>query len=156
MAPAVLRLLHVQGEIHSADIAEARLIIEPAAAGLAAKRADRDQRKALEAQPLETDLSLGTSGIVERARRFAEADVAFHQAVAIASGNPVLPMLLKTMHELLVRVRLEALLLKPDIIARALADHRRIAAAVVRGDVTAARKAMERHIRLRGKEYCPD
>jgi len=54
--------------------------------------------------------------------------------------------------ELLLRVRLEALILKPDIALRALADHLKIAMAIRDGDSEGAKQAMERHIRLRGKE----
>ena len=152
VAPAVLRLLQVHGDISNANVLEARMIIEPAAAGLAASRANSAQRDALVKQALDATQGLADLPVVERAQRFAEEDVTFHQAVAAGSGNPVIPMLFRTMHELLLRVRLEVLILQPDIIWRALADHRKIATAVASRDVKAAQKAMERHIRLRGKE----
>ena len=73
-----------------------------------------------------------------------------------ASGNPVFPMLLKDIHELLWRVRFEVLIIKPDITSRALVDHRKIAAAIAEGDSKEAEEAMERHIRLRGRELLQD
>ena len=60
------------------------------------------------------------------------------------------------MHELMLRVRLEVLILRPDITQRALADHRKIAAAIAAGDDKGAEAAMKRHIRLRGKELLKD
>jgi GntR family transcriptional repressor for pyruvate dehydrogenase complex len=148
----ILRLLQVYGSISNANVIEARLIIEPVAASLAAQRASTEEREAIGRRALEGEQVLTDLSVLERAQRFAEADVAFHQAVASASGNQVLPMLLKSMHELLWRVRFEVLLMQPSIIYHALADHKKIAAAVVDGDGKAAKKAMERHIRLRGKE----
>lgn len=152
VSPAMLRLLQVRSETSSADVLEARLIIEPAAAGLAARRASAAEKEALLRQVQDSAKDLADLPLVERAQRFAEEDVSFHQTVAAASGNPVFPLLLKSMHELLLRVRLEVLILRPDIAKRALADHRRIAAAIAANDSQAAAKAMEQHIRLRGKE----
>lgn len=154
--PAVLRLLQVYGDVSNANALEARLIIEPPAAGLAARRATPAERDAIFRQAQEAEQGLADLPILERTQRFAEADVAFHQAVAAASGNPVLPMLFKNMHELMLRVRLEVLILRPSITQRALVDHRKIAAAIAAGDIKAAEDAMERHIRLRGKELLQD
>ena len=76
--------------------------------------------------------------------------------VAAAGGNPVFPMLLKDIHELLWRVRFEVLIIKPDITSRALVDHRKIATAIAEGDSKEAEEAMERHIRLRCRELLQD
>lgn len=154
--PAVLRLLQVYGNISNNNVLEARLIIEPPAAALAAQQAGPDEKNAISKGVQDTEQDLSNLPLLERVQRFAEVDVAFHQAVASASGNPVLPMLLKNMHELMLRVRLEVLILKPDITQRALADHRKIAAAIAAGDAEEAEAAMERHIRLRGKELLQD
>ena len=154
--PAVLRLLQVYGNISNTNVLEARLIIEPPAAALAAQRAGPDERDAIFKGVQDTEKDLKGLPILERVQRFAEVDVEFHQTVASAGGNPVLPMLLKNMHELMLRVRLEVLILRPDITQRALADHRKIAAAIAAGDAKGAEAAMKRHIRLRGKELLKD
>ncbi len=65
-------------------------------------------------------------------------------------------MLLKNMHELMLRVRLEVLILHPDITRQALVDHKKIAAAIVDGDAKGAEEAMRRHIQLRGNELIKD
>lgn len=154
--PAVLRLLQVYGNISNSNVLEARLIIEPPAAALAARRADPDERDAILKGVQDIEQDLIDLPLLERVQSFAEVDLAFHQAVASASGNPVLPMLLKDMHELMLRVRLEVLILKPNITQRALADHRKIATAIAAGDADGAEEAMKRHIRLRGKELLQD
>lgn len=156
MSPALLRLLQVHGEVSNANVLEARLIIEPMAAGLAAQRASAAEKEAIVRQTLQQANDLADLPVVERAQRFAESDVAFHQVIGAASGNPVLPMIFKSMHELLLRVRLEALILRPGIAGRALKDHHRIAATILAGDRRAAEKAMASHIRLRGKELLKD
>ncbi|MDY6913135.1 MAG: FadR/GntR family transcriptional regulator [Planctomycetota bacterium] len=152
LTPAILKLLRVHGHICSADVIDARLIIEPKAASLAARNANSAQRKGILNQVRDDLHNFEDSPIVQRARRFGEIDLSFHQSIAAASGNPILPMLLKSMHELLLRIRLEALILNPDIASRALADHKKIALAIGARDAQAAEKAMKSHIRLRGKD----
>jgi len=150
--PATLRILKAHGNISNTDVLQARLIIEPEAAGLAASHRNRTQSEQIYRQAEQAVGEYANLPLVERTQRCAEADVLFHQAIAAASGNPLLPMLLKSMHELLLRVRLEVLILKPDIVSRALADHLKIAMAIRDGDSEGAKRAMERHIRLRGEE----
>jgi GntR family transcriptional repressor for pyruvate dehydrogenase complex len=154
--PEVLQLLQVYGDISNADVLQARLIIEPPSASYAAKNAGPGEKKQIKEITNKVEQSLEGLGPLEKAKRFAEEDVNFHQAVAAASGNPVLPMLLKSMHELLYRIRFEVLILKPDVMIRGMADHRKIAKAIYTGDSKAAEEAMERHIRLRGAELLKD
>lgn len=150
--PATLKILKAHGDISNLKVLQARLIIEPEAAGLAARHCNRSQSEKIYQQVEQSTAEYNNLPLVERAQRFAETDILFHQSITAASGNPLLPMLLKSMHELLLRVRLEALILKPDIALRALADHLKIAMAIRDGDSEGAKQAMERHIRLRGKE----
>lgn len=152
VTPAILKLLQVHGHISNADVIGARLLIEPVAAGWTAKNADTSQKAKILSQTKAEIRCFEKLSLVERARHFAEVDISFHQSIAIASGNPILPLLLKSMHELLLRGRLEVLILKPDIATRALTDHKKIATAISLGDAEDAEKAMRRHIRLRGKE----
>lgn len=154
--PEVLQLLQVYGDITNADVLQARLVIEPPSAGYAAKNASHTEKTQIRKITNEVENSLAGLGPLEKAKRFAEEDVEFHQVVAAASGNPVLPMLLKSLHELLYRIRFEVLILKPDIIIRGMADHRKIAEAIQAGDSKAAAEAMERHLRLRGAELLKD
>ena len=154
--PAVLKLLQVYGNISSSDVIEARLLIEPPVAGFAAKRATRTERMRIwtESQTAADDLS--TLYLPERAQRFGEMDVRLHQMIAAASRNRVIGLMFKHLHELLLRVRFEVLILKLDIMYRALRDHQRIAKAILDGKATEAAKAMESHIRDRGSELLGD
>ena len=152
----VLKLLQGSGEITNADLRQARLIIEPPTASLAAKNATSDERKRIKEFMIEVEKSLAGLDLIERAKRFAKADIDFHQVVASASGNSLLPMLLKSMHDHQYYICLSALILKPFIIDLGLTDHYKIADAIDSGDGEAAEKAMERHIRLRSVELFRD
>ena len=154
--PATLKILKAHGDISNVEVLQARLIIEPEAAGMAACRCNKTQSEKICRQVEQSMTQDNDLPLVERAQRYAEADLLFHQTITAASGNPLLPMLLKSIHELLLRIRLEVLILKPDIASQALADHRKIAIAIRDGDRDGAKRAMERHIRLRGKELLKD
>ncbi len=154
--PAVLRLLQVFGNISNEDVLEARLIIEPPAAALAAVRAESDTRDSIFQDVIDMEKNIINLPLLDRVQKFAEIDVKFHQAVAAASGNPILPMLLKNMHELMLRVRLEVLILHPEITRKALDDHKKIAAAIVACDAKGAEEAMRHHIQLRGNDLIKD
>ena len=154
--PEILNLLQKHKHISNMDIIQTRLMIEPTAAAMATENASDTQRKQI-LDLVNGELhSLDKLSLVERANHFAKIDIHFHQTIAEISGNPLLPLLLKCVHELLLRVRLEALILKPDIAIRALADHKKIGTFIKQGDIENARTAMERHIRLRGKELLRD
>jgi len=108
--PSVLKLLLAQGTISNADVIETRLMVEPSTAKLAAIRASDEKKSQLVEDARRISDDLHKLSILERAERFAAVDVAFHREIAVASGNAALPMILKNMHELLVRIRLEALI----------------------------------------------
>lgn len=117
------------------DLFELRAIVEPAAAGLAARRHDRDDLKALkEALALMRRHTLATT-----AGRAADRD--FHNAILVASGNEALQALgagigaavTWTTH---FKQRARALPRNP------IPDHVRVYDAVAAGDATAATRAM--------------
>jgi GntR family transcriptional regulator, transcriptional repressor for pyruvate dehydrogenase complex len=149
-----LQYFAATGQITNKDILAVRLLIEPATAAMAASNAGKADYKSTIENLVNTqiDNDFLKLPLIERAQKYAVADVSFHQAIAAASGNPIMPILLKSLHELLLKVRLETLILKPDIIRRAVNDHKKIAEFISRGDVDNARKAMERHIKSREKE----
>jgi DNA-binding FadR family transcriptional regulator len=132
---------------------EFRLAIEPAAAALAAERATKRERRAIE------KLLAGEAGTVESYHRL---DSEFHQAVAAASHNEV-------MAEAIERARADFFL-----IANALwvnvdwartrgrdehagqlfrDDHAPIAEAIAEGDVAAARERMVEHLEATGRQF---
>jgi DNA-binding FadR family transcriptional regulator len=115
------------------DLLDLRVMIEPAAAALAAERASDEQRVAL-------SMALEGMAAANTTARHIQADFAFHDAIMEASGNalllqlkPVLTALLKgsfrlSMHD---RGRVRA---SVDI-------HKLVAEAILRGDAEGARKA---------------
>lgn len=76
----------------------------------------------------------------------AEADVQFHDLLADAAGNPIFPMLLKTLAGALKRSRRETL--SQTGAKRACGGHCKILAAIRSGDPAAAREAMLEHIEM--------
>jgi DNA-binding FadR family transcriptional regulator len=139
--PLILQTLRGRG-ISAAvlhDLLEARTIVECEVAALAAERADRGEREALEAA-------------IETMRRslddppsFVQGDSAFHLTLLRAARNRVLERMTQPMHELLqyVQALTDAI---PGVLTRALADHEAIADAVMRRDPAGARNAMRAHL----------
>ena len=77
---------------------------------------------------------------------WARADVGFHTALAQAAHNPVFGIVLGSIQELMLEVRLLAVQF-PDTRAKALRHHEHIYRAIADGNASAARKAMAAHLR---------
>jgi GntR family transcriptional repressor for pyruvate dehydrogenase complex len=121
------------------NVSEVRRMIEVEAAGLAAERATPDDiakiRKAID--------GMQSAGI--DAQQYAEYDVAFHTAIAQATHNELISVLLGPISELLaemVRVSLNA----PNAAEEGLVHHRHIIQHIRAHDCEAAREAMRAHI----------
>ncbi len=124
------------------DLFEARQMLEPRLAFLAAERATRAEvdriREALERQKRDLE--------AEDARIAYNADRGFHQAIAEAAGNQTLIKLHNYLSDLVSESRREAV----DSASRreqALVDHRAIYEAIARGDGPAASAAMLQHLK---------
>ncbi len=76
---------------------------------------------------------------------FIEADLDFHLSLAEASQNPLIPMLIDTMVDLLRELRKRIAQVRGGM-KRAQFHHKRILAAVEAGDAQAAREAMHAHM----------
>ncbi len=128
------------GDITYSHILEMRRLVEIEMAALAAERRTEVDLVALErwvevmAQP---DLP---------PEEWAKADVAFHNALAQASQNPLFLVVLRSLGDVLMRVRLLAVRL-PETRQNALYHHRRILEAVRQQAPEAARQAMADHLR---------
>jgi GntR family transcriptional repressor for pyruvate dehydrogenase complex len=123
------------------DVFEARKMVEPYLASLAAERATPEVveklREASEAG--ERDLRDG------HAEAAVRSDRAFHGAIAAAAGNETLVYLHSYLSDLIASGRRE--LLEDDARrAQSAVDHRQICQAIARGDGAAARAAMLRHL----------
>lgn len=80
------------------------------------------------------------------AQLWAEADVAFHASIAVATHNPLYPTLLASIADLLIEVRLTGISLA-ETPTRAYGFHLAIFNAIKAQDRAAASKAMQNHLR---------
>ncbi len=134
-----LLLMMQAGAAGVEKVSEVRHIIENEIAALAAARRTDDDLRSLTA-------------IVEEARQHLDApevyiksDVAFHAALARATQNELFLVILDSIVEVMIEVRLLTLRV-PGITSLALSYHERIFEAVEAGDPEAARMAMDAHM----------
>jgi DNA-binding FadR family transcriptional regulator len=113
------------------ELFEARLLLEPALAALAASRADATQVAAMRAALTGPD-------------RVA-ADVTLHRLVAEAAGNPLLATMLQTLATL-GRASRALTAARPGVLRRTATEHRAIVDAIDRRDPDAARATMTTHL----------
>ena len=128
------------GDVTSGHILEVRRTLEIEIAGLAAQRHTPEHLAALE-HPLTLMADPGHS-----AEEYARIDCQFHNALATASRNPLFPIMLGSILEVLVQNRVLAFRL-PATRKKALYHHRRVFIAVKTGSVARSRAAMEAHLR---------
>jgi DNA-binding GntR family transcriptional regulator len=124
------------------QIYELRLLTEPRLAALAAQRisdTERDELRRL-ADQMQADAALGSGGDYAR---FSRLDEAFHQHIAVASGNQVIANALAALH---VHVHLFRLSQPPTAITDAVLEHGQLVEAILAGDAKAAGAAMLQHI----------
>jgi DNA-binding FadR family transcriptional regulator len=124
------------------DVLEARAVVEPECAALAARR-DAAARSAV-AEAFARFAASRAAGLSDD-----EADRAFHLAIAEASGNAALARLVALLWRdqgAPLASRLTDLSVSPARRRDNLAEHAAIAEAIAAGDSTAARAAMRRHL----------
>lgn len=125
------------------DVVEVRRALESEVAALAATRATAPQRRAIQAALAKADASIASGSAT------VDEDLAFHQAVAEAAGNPQFPRLLKHLEQYLrdamaVTRRNESQ--RAEYIAQVRQEHQAIADAIQARDAEAARAAAARHM----------
>jgi GntR family transcriptional regulator, transcriptional repressor for pyruvate dehydrogenase complex len=121
------------------ELYEVRLILEPAAAAIAAKHRSDDDLLAMRRARTHYRVAY------EMGTPVWEADIEFHQAIAEASGNAVLAKVLAPVSDLLNNAR-QATGTLPAAVEIALGQHDEIAEAIEARAATRARRAMTRHI----------
>jgi DNA-binding FadR family transcriptional regulator len=128
-------------------VLEARRILEPEIAALAAARAGADPEMA---RLLEVMASAADPTDPEQRRRWSDADRAFHRQIAVATANPVLLAIAGHLAALMDQPLWQQLrddsIAVPGRTTLQLAEHRLIAAAVAEGDADAARRQAADHI----------
>lgn len=123
-----------------------RHALEPAMVATAARYRTDDDLVALEATQARTVEILGDLGVRDGAvEAYAWADVAFHQQLAQASGNPLFEVLLVPLLEPLLDVRRDGARV-PGAAAVAADEHGAVLRAVRDRDPEGARRAMTRHL----------
>ena len=123
------------------EILEARWVMEPYCAGLAAERVTASQVREME------EILEECSGLISR-RGFEEfmlLDGRFHSVVLAASGNKTLADLILSLHEKATRLWFLAVWEVSDL-ARTQKEHEAILSAIRCGDQAGATVAMQRHI----------
>lgn len=144
-APSVESLIHPMASAlfdqkqSQAELFEARRVIEPQLAALAAERATPEDLERMEVilADQEREIAGGGSGV--------EADSAFHFAIAEASRNAVLLRLVNAIVDLLHQSREKSLQTenRPRL---SYLNHREILEALKRGDPEEAERRMREHI----------
>ncbi len=127
------------GDQTVSELYQVRLILEPAAAALAAKHRTDDDLLAMRRARTHYRVAY------EMGTPVWEADIEFHQAIAGASGNAVLAKVLAPVSDLLNNAR-QATGTFLAAVEMALDQHDEIADAIETRAVIRARRAMTRHI----------
>ncbi len=144
LVPEQLRLLAALHGINRDALFESRLVLEVAAAGLAAERATGEQVATLADEVTGLFASLGDPAA------FLLHDVSFHRAVGLAANNPVLGALTEMVASLFYDHRKGTLRRATATDLRALREsaeqHRRIYQAIRGRRAEAAREAMRLHL----------
>jgi GntR family transcriptional repressor for pyruvate dehydrogenase complex len=122
------------------ELFEVRRLLEPEAAALAASGGDAEIVAALRRE-LDRMLEAGA-----RAEELVEADAAFHEVIARASGNAVLQALLRSLSTSTMRARLWHAIADQGALDLARSEHTRIYDAIAAGDAELARAATLVHI----------
>lgn len=143
--PLQMYLQQHSGDLKYIDLIKARQLIEPPIAAEAALHHTPD-----DARQLQEDfdaMSSWTGGNEE----LANLDLAFHQHIAIASGNSVVPLLIAPIHALMPQIKSSVHKVVEDAKYSAIEWHRRILDAILERDPEAARANMEHHLVESGK-----
>jgi GntR family transcriptional repressor for pyruvate dehydrogenase complex len=131
--------LYLRGQrLDYGKLMEVRAVIEVENAGLAAERATADDVRALHAAA--RGLRPGRT-----AEESALADVEFHRAIAVATGNEFFGVLLDSIRDVLITVQLPTLA-EPRIVRGAIRAHARILEQIEAGERDGAREAMRGHL----------
>jgi GntR family transcriptional repressor for pyruvate dehydrogenase complex len=121
------------------ELFEARRLLEPAIAGLAARRATPEEVQEMERilDEQAKAIGAGNTGLAQ--------DAAFHAAIGTAAHNRAITRIVHALMDLLAQSREESIG-TPGRPTRSHEDHRRILEAVLAGNAAAAERAMLDHV----------
>jgi DNA-binding GntR family transcriptional regulator len=133
------------------QIYDLRILLEPVAAGRAARNLTEADRSALQAY--QDAMAKPSSGDARLAYgKFAKWDAAFHARLATAGGSEIIAETLARLH---THMHLFRLLFHSRVTEEAISEHTEILAALNAGDSDAAYAAMKRHILLSQARMAP-
>lgn len=123
------------------EIVEARDLLEPQIAVLAAKRATPEALEKARAAITLREQALADNDIPA----LIQSDTDFHLAIAEATGNDLLARMMNGIADILARVREKTIYL-PNMPENSQKSHRKILAAIEAGDAEGASRAMREHL----------
>lgn len=126
------------------DVVEMREAVESTAAARAIA-GDVTPLVATLRELLDTQRACREAGDVDG---FLDADDAFHEAVVLASRNPIAAHFARLLHDRAHRLRHHLARVRPDHMAITYDDHVALADAVERRDATAYRAVLGRHVEI--------
>lgn len=129
------------------EVLEARILLEPEGAALAARRVGDEGRERLTALVGQLRESIGD------VRRFGALDLQFHREVAEASGNRIIARVVTAFaaygsRRVFRDVRARSYSRHPDLSQVYLGHHEQTLEAILRGRPAAARRSMHKHLKL--------
>ncbi len=139
-APLELYLQQQSGPFPAMDIIRARQLIEPSFAAEAALEHTAEHARQLRS---DCDQLKAYDGAGET---LAALDLAFHRHIAIASGNMVIPLLIKPIHALMPQLKSSVHAAVEEARYSAIEWHERILEHIVMRDADGARAAMQLHL----------
>lgn len=139
-----LRMLASLHRLSSAEMFEARLLLEMAITGLAAERATSEDLAALAEELAEMFATL------DQPEEYLVHDMRFHQLIAAASGNRIITALMNMVASILFDVRSKTVHRAHDLKESA-EMHRQIFRSIREGNTESARNAMRDHLLLAQK-----
>ena len=134
--------LQFQAALHGftrAQMFQARLVLEVAVAGLAARHATPEDMIAV------SEEATGMFASLDDPQAFLGHDIAFHRAVAAASGNPILSALVHMVAEQFREQRQRVISRATDL-KQAADEHRAVYVALRARDAERASRAMREHL----------
>jgi len=135
-----LGLLMKFGSVNGfSNLVEVREILEPEIAALAATRITEEYVTAMREAVEIMDTALDNVDV------FVEADLDFHLALAEATQNPIIPILMDSIIDLL-REHRKRIGLTSGGLRRGQSHHKKILDAIIQRDPQAARQSMQNHL----------
>ena len=136
-----LQLLMRRGNVSLKDLGDARYLIEPEVAAIAARNASDENTREL------LDCVRRLDAAVTDVEEHVKADADLHREIAKIAGQPVFQFIIEAIHEAMMwSMRLATTF--PGAIANADDRHRKIVAAIVAGNPEMARFEMQAHMTI--------